>query len=176
MSDENRAILEGIRVLYVEDDADTRTVMALLLEMSGASVVAVASADEAVAALEREQADVLISDGGMPGGDGWGLVEQVRTWPPARGGTIPAIAVTGAAASADIAHSLLSGFDVHLSKPIDLDELIRTIARLVGRRSVATGTAAQSARTKHETEVGGSALVSPNRRTGASLEAPVHTS
>jgi len=142
MSDENRAVLEGVRVLYVEDDDDTRAMTVLLLEMSGATVVAVASADEAVAALEREQPDVLISDGGMPGRDGWGLIEQVRSWSQARGGRIPAIAVTGSALDADIAHSLLSGFDVHLSKPIEIEELVRIIARLVGHVGISNGATA----------------------------------
>ena len=142
MSDQNGAILDGVRVLYVEDDADTRDMMVLLLGRAGATVVAVASADDAVAAFEREQPDVLVSDGGMPERDGWGLIEQVRTWPQARGGRIPAIAVTGDSSSADIAHSLLSGFDVHLSMPIEVAELVRTIARLVGRGGISNGAAA----------------------------------
>ena len=142
MSDENRAVLEGVRVLYVEDDDDTRAITVLLLEMSGAIVVAVASVTEAVAALEREQPDVLVSDGGMPGRDGWGLIKQVRDWPEARGGRIPAIAVTGCALDTDIAHSLLAGFDVHLSKPIDMDELVRVIARLVRHVGTSNGATA----------------------------------
>ena len=131
--------LTGVRVLYVDDDADTLALMAHLLGTAGATVVAVSSADEAVAAFDREQPDVLISDTEMPGRDGWGLIEQVRTWSQARGGKTPAIAVTGSTSDADIAHSRRSGFDAHLSKPIEMDELVRTIARLVGRGAISNG-------------------------------------
>jgi CheY-like chemotaxis protein len=142
MSDEVGAILAGVRVLYVEDDEDTRSMMVLLLETAGATVAAVASADDAVAILGREQADVLVSDGGLPGQDGWGLIEQIRTWSRARGGKIPAIAVTGSASPADVAHSLQAGFDAHISKPIDVSELLRTMARLVGRGGISNGATA----------------------------------
>jgi CheY-like chemotaxis protein len=131
--------LTGVRVLYVDDDADTLALMAFLLGVAGATVVAVGSADEAVAAFDREQPDVLISDVQMPGRDGWGLIEHVRTWSRARGGKTPAIAVTGSAPDADIAHSLLSGFDAHLSKPIEVDELVRLIASLVDRGGISHG-------------------------------------
>jgi CheY-like chemotaxis protein len=139
MSDEIRAVLDGVRVLYVEDHDDTRALMTLLLGGAGATVLAVASADEALAALEREPPDVLVSDTRMLGRNGWELVEQVRTWSRARGGQIPAIAVTGAASDEDRAHSLRSGFDAHLSKPIDMRELVRTIATLVGRGGMSHG-------------------------------------
>lgn len=131
--------LIGLRVLYVDDDADTRALMAFLLGVEGATVVAVASADEAVAAFDRQQPDVLVSDAQMPDRDGWGLIEQVRTWSQARGGKTPAIAVTGSDSDADIAHSRLSGFDAHLLKPVEVDELVRTIARLVARGGVPHG-------------------------------------
>ena len=131
--------LTGVRVLYVEDDADTQALMAFLLGRAGATVVAVASADEAVAAFDREQPDVLVSDVQMPDRDGWALIEQVRTRSQARGGKTPAIAVTAGASEADIAHSLLSGFDAHLPKPIEVDELVRTIARFVGRGGISNG-------------------------------------
>jgi CheY-like chemotaxis protein len=138
MSDENRAILAGVRVLYVDDDDDTRAMMVLLLGAAGAVVVAVASVTDAIAEFRREQPDVLISDGGMPVQDGWAFIEQVRAWPHTCGGDIPAIAVTGRASTNDVAHSLLSGFDVHFSKPIDVTELVATIASLVGRSGVLT--------------------------------------
>lgn len=134
--------LTGVRVLYVDDDADTRALSAFLLGVAGATVVAVASADEAVAAFDREQPDVLVSDVQMPERDGWELIEQVRTWSRARGGKTPAIAVTAATSDADIAHSLRSGFDAHLSKPIEVDELVRTIGRLVDRGGISSGATA----------------------------------
>ena len=131
--------LTGVRVLYVEDDADTLALMAHLLRAAGATVVAVSSADEAVAAFDREQPDVLVSDTQMPDRDGWALIEQVRTGSRARGGMTPAIAVTGSTSDADLAHSRLSGFDAHLSKPIEMDELVRAIGRLVGRGGISDG-------------------------------------
>jgi CheY-like chemotaxis protein len=131
--------LTGVRVLCVEDDPDTLTLMTILLGAAGATVVPVASADEAVAAFDRERPDVLVSDAQMPGRDGYGLIEQVRTWSRARGGKTPAIAVSGCASDADISHSLLAGFDAHLAKPIEMDELIRTIVRLVDRDGIPNG-------------------------------------
>ena len=139
MSDEIGAVLDGVRVLYVEDDDDTRAMMVLFLGRAGATVLAVASADDAVAVLEREQPDVLISDMRMPGRDGWGLIEHVRTWHHMRVGRMPAIAVTGYASREDIKRSLLVGFDAHISKPIDVDELVGTIAGLVGRGDISKG-------------------------------------
>lgn len=133
--------LTGVRVLYVEDDADTRALISLLLGVAGATVVAVASVDEAVAAFDREEPDVVVSDMQMPDRDGSKLIEQVLTWSQARERKTPAIAVTGSTSDADIAHSLLAGFDVHLSKPIEVDELIRTIAKLVGRGGISNGAA-----------------------------------
>jgi CheY-like chemotaxis protein len=142
MSDENGASLAGVRVLYVEDHDDTRAMMVLLLGGTGATVVAVASADEAIAALERERPDVLISDTKMPWRDGWALIEEIRTRSKARGGTVPAIAVTGAAYDQDKVRSHLAGFDVHLSKPVDVDELVRVISSLVRRGDISSGNTA----------------------------------
>jgi CheY-like chemotaxis protein len=139
VSDENRVSLDGVRVLYVEDDDDTRAMMVILLGKAGASLRAVASAVDAIAALEREQFDVLVSDARMPGKDGWALIEEVRTRSKARGGMIPAIAVTGSAFDADIARSLRAGFNAHLSKPIDISELGQLITSLVGRGPVSNG-------------------------------------
>jgi CheY-like chemotaxis protein len=124
--------LTGVRVLCVEDDPDTLTLMTILLGAAGATVVP-------VAAFDRERPDVLVSDAQMPGRDGYGLIEQVRTWSRARGGKTPAIAVSGCASDADISHSLLAGFDAHLAKPIEMDELIRTIVRLVDRDGIPNG-------------------------------------
>jgi CheY-like chemotaxis protein len=140
MSDEKRSGLQGVRVLYVEDHDDTRDMMALLLRKSGVSVVAVASADEAIAALEREQPDVLISDVNMPRRDGWALIEEIRARPTSRRGRVPAIAVTGFANEQDKVRSRDAGFDAHLSKPIDVGELVRLISSLVNRGGLPNGT------------------------------------
>ena len=135
MSVKNVADLVGVRVLYVEDNADIRALVSAFLgtDGAGATVVAVPSADEAVAAFDRVRPDVLVSDGEMPERDGWELIAQIRTWPGERGGRIPAIAVTGASSETDRLRSRESGFDAHISKPIHMDELVRAIAKLVGR-------------------------------------------
>jgi CheY-like chemotaxis protein len=133
MSNEKRALLAGVRVLYVDDDADTRAMMILLLGMAGATVVAVESAREALVAIRQEQPDVLVSDVGMPERDGWRFIEELRQWPSSEGGGLPAIAVTGLASADAVAHTLRSGFDVYISKPIDVSDLERSIATLVGR-------------------------------------------
>jgi hypothetical protein len=120
-----------VHVLYVDDDPDARALLTVLLEAAGASVVSAASAEEAALAFERNPPDILLSDTQMPERDGWALVEQLRSWPATRGGRTPAIAVTASTSKDDIAHSYRSGFDAHVSKPIELDELIETITRLV---------------------------------------------
>jgi CheY-like chemotaxis protein len=140
MSDENRVSLDGVRVLYDADD-DTRVMMVILLGRDGVSVLAVASPEDAISALKHEQPYVLVSDTKMPGRDGWALIEEVRTWPQARRGKIPAIAVTGSVFDADIARSLRAGFDAHLPNPIDMTELGLIISSLVGRGPASNGAA-----------------------------------
>jgi len=125
--------LAGVRVLVVEDEADTRDLLAAALGHSGAEVDPAASAAEALAALRRRRPDVMVCDIGMPGEDGYSLLERVRALASEDGGLVPAIALTAYARSDDRRRALAAGFQIHLSKPVDPDELISAVARMAGR-------------------------------------------
>ncbi|MEG4943377.1 PAS domain S-box protein [Microcoleus sp. F4-D5] len=127
--------LSGMRILVVDDEPDMRDLISFLLEDAGAEVVTVAVARAALTALARFQPDVLLSDIGMPGMDGYMLLRQVRALPPERGGLIPAIALTAYAGEFDRQQALQAGFQRHLAKPIDPDELIKTIAALLSKNT-----------------------------------------
>jgi len=127
--------LNGLRILVVDDEADTRALLVYALEASGAEVVAAASADEAISALTKSliPMDVLISDIGMPDEDGYTLLRRVRTLEKERGGKIPAVALTAYARTEDRRAALLAGFQFHIAKPVEPGELIAVIANLAGR-------------------------------------------
>ncbi len=122
--------LDGVRVLVTDDDHDARELVTELLRSRGAGVVAVASTEACIEAIDREVPHVLLSDVAMPGQDGFELMRRVRRRAPAAGGRVPAIALTAYARDDDRDHSRAAGFDVHLSKPVDLDTLVATVARL----------------------------------------------
>jgi len=122
--------LRGLRVLVVDDDADARLIVRRLLTDYGCVVTVATTAAEALALLPRSDSQILVSDIGMPTQDGYYLIEQVR----AAGYTaekLPAIALTAFARTEDRARLLASGFQDHLPKPIDLEMLLGTIARLM---------------------------------------------
>jgi CheY-like chemotaxis protein len=127
---DNHDALEGLRVLLVEDDEDTLQLIKAILERRGADVTAAASADEALASLERAKPDVLLSDIGMPGGNGYELIKKIRALGPEQGGRVPAVALTAYAGPKDRRRALLAGFQVHLAKPIEPDELLAVVASL----------------------------------------------
>ena len=127
--------LTGVRALVVDDDRDARDLVAEVLRSRGAAVRTVASANECLDAIDREVPDVLLTDIAMPGTDGLDLIRQVRARSSERGGAVPAVALTAYARLEDTERSLSAGFHVHLSKPIDLDELLSTVASLAGMRS-----------------------------------------
>ncbi|MBR8838694.1 MAG: response regulator [Stigonema ocellatum SAG 48.90 = DSM 106950] len=122
--------LNGVKVLVVDDEQNTREFVAFLLELHGASVTSVASADEAFAALTQSKPDVLLSDIGMPNVDGYMFMRQVRTLPPHQGGQIPAIALTAYAGEINHQQALSAGFQKHISKPVEPDTLVAAIASL----------------------------------------------
>jgi CheY-like chemotaxis protein len=97
--------------------------------------VTAASAQEALEAIERERPDLLISDIGMPGEDGYELIRKVRALPVGRGGKIPAIALTAYARTEDRLRALRAGYQMHISKPVELAELIAVIASLIKRNN-----------------------------------------
>jgi signal transduction histidine kinase/ActR/RegA family two-component response regulator len=127
------ARLDGIRVLVVDDEPDARELFTSILETAGAAVVTAASAAEALRSLERERADVLLSDIEMPDRDGYELLARVAGSP--RNSQLVTIAVTAYARSVDRKRALDAGFDHHLAKPVEPAELVSTIAALVGARS-----------------------------------------
>lgn len=126
--------LTGVRVLLVDDEADTREVMVSALEASGATVFAAASAAEAIEMLHRAHVDVLLSDLAMPGRDGYELIRQVRSQTSSGFSSVPAAAVTASARDDERQRALRAGFQVHLAKPVGPTALARTVAALARPR------------------------------------------
>jgi signal transduction histidine kinase/CheY-like chemotaxis protein len=127
--DESAPHLKGIKVLAVDDEPDTLEVIQRILEDRGAEVTTIRTAEEALAALDGEQFDILLSDIGMPKRDGYDFIVEVRK----RGVKAPATAVTAYARSEDRARALLSGYQAHLTKPVEPAELLATVASLSGK-------------------------------------------
>jgi PAS domain S-box-containing protein len=123
--------LDGIRVLLVEDEADTREFVTRLLEAHRARVVAAASAADALSLFSADVPDIVVSDIGLPGVDGYDLMEQIRRRSVADGGGVPAIALTAYARSEDRTRALLAGYQAHLAKPVEPSELVATVASFV---------------------------------------------
>jgi len=128
-------LLKDVRVLVVEDEADTRDLLVTALEQCGAQVAAFASVAEAIAELDRAVPDVLVSDIGVPYEDGYSLIRKVRERRAADGGNVPAAALTAYARAEDRLRALEAGFQTHLAKPVDPSEFVATVARLAGRRA-----------------------------------------
>ena len=124
--------LDGLRVLVVDDEADSRQVLVMVLERVGAIVTAASGVLEAIEALPKARPDVLVSDLGMPDQDGFDLIRQLRA--SGHDATeLPAVALTAFAQNDDAHLALSAGFQVHLPKPVDPHELTSVIARLAGR-------------------------------------------
>ncbi|HEX6625458.1 MAG TPA: response regulator, partial [Pyrinomonadaceae bacterium] len=124
------AALEGIRVLVVDDEQDARKVISTVLTQSGAEVHAFESAAEALAEVEWWMPDVIMSDIGMPGEDGYALIKKLRDLPESRGGRIPAAALTAYARDEDRERALAAGFQKHIAKPVRSAELVGVVADL----------------------------------------------
>ena len=123
--------LRGVSVLIVDDEPDGRALIARILEGRGAVATCISSASEALDALARERFDILLSDIGIPDMDGYELIRRARALDVSRKGPLPAIAITAYARPEDRQRSLLAGFHMHLSKPIEARELIASIAGLL---------------------------------------------
>jgi PAS domain S-box-containing protein len=128
---EHQVDLAGLTVLVVDDDDDIRELLTVMLQQHGAQVHSSASAAEALLALEHHHPDLLISDIGMPGVDGYMLIQQVRRRSLDQSSTIPAIALTAYAGELNQQKALTAGFQMHLSKPIEPEELLQAIATLL---------------------------------------------
>jgi PAS domain S-box-containing protein len=126
--------LAGRRILVVDDEADARDLLAEILGQAGAEVIVVGSADEALGTLRRWRPDVLVSDIGMPGDDGYVLIRKVRALGSGEGGQVRALALTAYARSEDRALALEAGFHTHIAKPVDPLELTALIAGLAPER------------------------------------------
>jgi PAS domain S-box-containing protein len=125
--------LDGLRVMVVDDEAEARDLLTVMLTLYGAEVIACASAAEALGEIGRRPPSVLVSDIAMPDEDGYTLIRKLRVLGPELGGNIPAIALTGQAKREDRTRALTAGYQSHVPKPVDAVELIVVIANLTGR-------------------------------------------
>ncbi|HEX8184563.1 MAG TPA: ATP-binding protein, partial [Blastocatellia bacterium] len=133
MALEQTPLLNGLRVLIVDDEPDTREMLKVMIERFGAQVRSGASSAEALDIMEEWTPDVLVSDIEMPGEDGYGLIKKIRALEPLRGGAIPAVALTAYARPEDRVRSLSAGYQMHVAKPAEPFELAIIIASLAGR-------------------------------------------
>jgi two-component system OmpR family response regulator len=122
---------KGLRLLVVDDDPDTRTLLTFLFELDGAEIITAASAGDAIEIMSFFKPDILISDIYLPDGNGCSLLIKLRNLEAKRGRKIPAIALTASAFDEDRNRALLAGYDIYRCKPIDLDDLSSTVASLV---------------------------------------------
>jgi len=123
-----------LKLLIVDDDPNTRNLLAEALEVRGARVRALASASEARSTLVAWHPDLVISDVGMPRENGYELMRRVRHLPAREGGATPAIACTGYTRPEDRVRAMRAGFDAVVTKPVNLDELLQAIVQVAGVR------------------------------------------
>jgi PAS domain S-box-containing protein len=128
--------LAGLLILVVDDEEDTRQLLTQSLTFYGATVISASSAAEGFTELTDKNPDVLVSDIGMPDEDGYSFIRKVRTIPDDKLKDIPAVALTGFARAQDRMRALSSGFQNHVAKPVEPDELVTVIASLTGRLQI----------------------------------------
>jgi signal transduction histidine kinase/DNA-binding response OmpR family regulator len=126
-------VLDGLRILMVDDDEDTRNLVAAILMRCGCEVRCVESAAEAMLAFVDWNPDLLVSDIGMPQEDGYSLIRRLRELRHERAQLIPALALTAYATDEDKSRALSAGFQMHLAKPIEPESLVTSIAAALGR-------------------------------------------
>jgi CheY-like chemotaxis protein len=132
---DSEALLDGLRILVVDDEADSRELVTAILTRSGSEVRCSVSAAEGMLALKEWQPDVLVSDIGMPHEDGYVFVKKVRKLKSKWARQMPAIALTAYATDEDRLLALSAGFQVHVTKPIEPLVLVKAIASTVGRKN-----------------------------------------
>ncbi len=125
--------LQKISLLVVDDEEDSRTLLKIMLSKAGATVTTASSANQAIELWKKFIPDVLISDIGMPGKDGYSLIREIRALPAEKGGRVPAIALTAYTRTEDRIKAIAAGFQMHLSKPADGAELMTMVASLAGK-------------------------------------------
>jgi CheY-like chemotaxis protein len=131
--------LNGLRVLAVDDERDTRDMLKGVLEQYGVDVMTAASAMEALDALTGWKPDLIVCDIGMPEEDGYSLIRKIRKLEPEQGGNTPAVALTGYVRVEERMRALAAGFQMFVPKPVEADELASIIANLVGRNGKSNG-------------------------------------
>ena len=138
----NRKLLQGVKILIVEDDIDSREVLHLFIQQNGADVTSFESVKTAIAALTKPDAtlpDIIISDLGMPDEDGYSLVRRIRDFPPESGGMIPAMALSAFTSAESKQKAFEAGFDKYCTKPFEPDLLIKDIVELLEKPRVRSG-------------------------------------
>src|SRR5207249_7929072 len=126
-------VLDGLRILVVDDEPDSRELVAMILKRSGSEVRCSDSAAAAIRAFKEWKPDLLISDIAMPNEDGFILLEKLRKLKSKRAKQIPAVALSAYASDEDRSLALSKGFQLHLPKPIEPENLVTSIAAALGR-------------------------------------------
>jgi len=126
---ERHRSVEGLRVLVIDDEPDAREMLKVLLESCHVEVMTAASAAEGFAVLRDKRPDIVLSDIAMPGEDGFAFIRRVRALTEDEGGRVPALALTAYARLEDRTRALLAGFNGHVAKPVDANELLATLSR-----------------------------------------------
>jgi CheY-like chemotaxis protein len=132
--EEETNLLQGTCVLVVDDDDESRLVIGAHLEAHGARVITAASAAAALDLVQREHVDVIVTDVGMPGEDGYALIRKIRDLPTPALASLPAAALTAFARDEDRDKALHAGFQLHLRKPVAARTLADAVAKLANRR------------------------------------------
>jgi CheY-like chemotaxis protein len=127
--------LTGVRIVLVDDEPDARDVVARVLSRAGAVTCSAGTVREALAAVTRERPDVIVSDIAMPDEDGYDLIRKLRELSPTHGGTIPALALTAYAREEDRLRCITCGFQAHLPKPVDPNDLVALVAHLASQQT-----------------------------------------
>ncbi len=125
------SVLAERRILVVDDEDDNREVLKMMLEGYGAHVITATCAAEALRAVREHKPELLVSDIGMPGEDGYQLITRVRALPLEEGGGVPAVALTAYARIEDRARALTAGFNMHVPKPVEPSELLTLLTNLI---------------------------------------------
>jgi CheY-like chemotaxis protein/nitrogen-specific signal transduction histidine kinase len=136
--------LEGLRVLVIENEPDSRDLFTLLLQESGAHVTAAASAGEALALLDTRTVDVIVADIGLPDEDGYAFMWQIRAREDGGPHHVPALALTAYTRAEDRDRALASGYQMHVAKPVDPDQFIAAVASLARHATARSSDAASS--------------------------------
>jgi CheY-like chemotaxis protein len=127
--------LQGIKILVVEDDEDTRELLKVLLETNGGDVIATSSVQEALSSYDQSRPRVIVADIGMPDYNGYTLIGRVRARDREYGNIVPAIALTAFTTAIDRDTVLSAGFQVHMPKPFEPNRLISVISELAAKYS-----------------------------------------